>query len=98
MSYFRQSSEMDLVRPVRACFVDVYGAEFGRGACAEREPLLMIRPPRGCCAFISLMASCAHRKAPVRFTATTLFHCSRVRSSIGVARPLVPALLNRTSN
>ena len=48
MSYLRPSSEVDLVRPVMACLVAVYGAEFGRGACAEIEPLLMIRPPRGC--------------------------------------------------
>jgi len=25
----------------------VYGAELGRGACAEIDPLLMMRPPRG---------------------------------------------------
>ena len=47
MSYFRPSSDVDLVRPVIACLVAVYGAEFGRGAWAEIEPLLMIRPPRG---------------------------------------------------
>ena len=47
MSYLRPSSAVDLVSPVIACLVAVYGAEFGRGACAEIEPLLMIRPPRG---------------------------------------------------
>jgi len=31
MSYFRPSSDVDLVRPVIACFVAVYGAEFGGG-------------------------------------------------------------------
>jgi hypothetical protein len=46
MSYFRPSSDVDLVSPVIACFVAVYGAELGRGACAEIEPLLMMRPPR----------------------------------------------------
>jgi hypothetical protein len=76
MSYLRPSSEMHLVSPVMACLVAVYGAELGRGTCAEIEPLLMMRPPRGCCAFISLMASCAHRNAPVRLTATTALHCS----------------------
>src|SRR2546430_14008325 len=35
MSYLRPSRDVDLVRPVIACFVAVYGAEFGRGACAE---------------------------------------------------------------
>jgi hypothetical protein len=29
------------------------GAERGRGACAEIEPLLMMRPPCGACVFIS---------------------------------------------
>ena len=53
MSYFRPSSEMLLVSPVMACLVAVYGAELGRGACAEIDPLLMMRPPRGCCDFIS---------------------------------------------
>ena len=51
MSYFRPSSAVDLVSPLIACLVAVYGAEFGRGACAEIEPLLMIRPPRGDWAF-----------------------------------------------
>jgi len=34
---------MELVKPVIACLP-------GRGLCAETEPLLMIRPPRGGCA------------------------------------------------
>ena len=50
MSNARPSSAADFVSPVMACFVAVYGAEFGRGAWAEIEPLLMIRPPRGLCA------------------------------------------------
>ena len=52
MSYLRPSSDVALVRPVIACLVAVYGAEFGRGTCAEIEPLLTMRPPRGnrsCC-------------------------------------------------
>ena len=32
MSYLRPSSEVDLVSPVIACFVDVYATENGRGA------------------------------------------------------------------
>ncbi len=62
---------MDLVRPVTACLVAVYGAESGRGAWAEIEPLLMMRPPRGDCAFIARNAPCAHRNMPVRLTSTT---------------------------
>src|SRR3954467_5601104 len=76
MSYLRPSSRPPFVKPVIACFVEVYGAEFGRGVCAEIEPLLMIRPPRGVCFFIILNASCVHRKGPVRLTSTTDFHCS----------------------
>src|SRR5436853_6288239 len=98
MSYLRPSRDVDLVRPVIACFVSVYGAEFGRGACAEMEPLLMMRPPRGSCAFMILMASCAHRNAPVRLASTTAIHCSYVRSSIGTPGAPVPALLKRRSS
>ena len=96
MSYLRPSSESDLVSPVMACLVDVYGAEFGRGAWAEIEPLLMMRPPRGDCSFICRNAACAHRNEPVRLMSTTLFHCSRVRSSNGPPA-LMPALLNSRS-
>src|SRR5438445_9701929 len=98
MSYLRPSSEDDLVRPVMACFVAVYGAEFGRGAWAEMEPLLTIRPPRGCWFFMTLIASCVQRKAPVRFASTTDFHCSKVTSSRGTGGAPEPALLNRRSN
>src|SRR5213594_1146645 len=76
MSYFRPSSAVALVRPVIACLVAVYGAELGRGACAEIEPLLMMRPPRGSWVFISLKASWVHRNAPVRLMSTTVFHCA----------------------
>ena len=98
MSYLRPSSEMHLVSPVIACLVAVYGAEFGRGAYAEIEPLLMMRPPRGSCAFIIRMASCAHRNAPVRLTPTTALHCSNVRSSMGTSGAPMPALLNSRSS
>src|SRR5689334_2690847 len=73
MSYFRPSSDVDLVRPVMACLVAVYGTELGRGACAEMEPLLMMRPPRGSWLFMILKASCVQRNAPVRLVSTTDF-------------------------
>jgi hypothetical protein len=41
------SSDRHFVSPVIACLVTVYGVEPGRGACAEIDPLLMIRPPCG---------------------------------------------------
>src|SRR5438093_13498429 len=97
MSYLRPSSEVDLVRPVIACFVAVYGAEFGLGAWADMDPLLTIRPPRGCWFFMTLIASCVQRKAPVRFTSTTVFHCSKVRSSSATGGAESTALLNRLS-
>src|SRR6185503_20184112 len=37
----RPSSDADFVSPVIACLVAVYGAECGRGAYAEIDPLLM---------------------------------------------------------
>ena len=43
----RPSSASVLVSPVMACLVAVYGTEPGRGACADTEPLLMMRPPCG---------------------------------------------------
>src|SRR5262249_21021880 len=64
MSYFRPPRESVLVRPVAACLVAVYGAESGRGACAEIEPLLMMRPPRGFWLFMILNASCAQKNMP----------------------------------
>src|SRR5262245_32169768 len=63
--YLRPSSAVAFVRPVIACLAAVYGAEFGRGAWADIEPLLMIRPPCGVCAFMILIASCVHRNEPV---------------------------------
>src|SRR3954468_5115194 len=61
MSNGRPSSAVDLVRPVLACLVAVYGAEFGRGVMAEIDPLLMIRPPRGVWAFMTRNAACVQR-------------------------------------
>src|SRR5271166_2057072 len=58
----------------------------------------MIRPPRGSCRFIRPKARCAHRKAPVRLTSTTAFHCAKLSSSNGTAGAPWPALLNRRSS
>src|SRR5437899_12131573 len=71
MSYFLPSSDVALVRPVIACLVEVYGAELGRGVWAEIEPLLMMRPPRGCGSFVILRASSVHRNDPVRLGSTS---------------------------
>src|SRR5262244_424941 len=98
MSYLRPSSEVDLVSPVIACFVAVYGAEFGLGAWAEIEPLLMMRPPLGSWAFIWRNASCVHRKVPVKLLLTAECHWSYVRSSSGTEGENWPALLNRRSS
>src|SRR5437763_8035493 len=97
MLYSRPSSESERVNPVSACFVETYGVELRRGTCAETDPLLMILPPCGFCDFIMRKACCAHRNAPVRFTATTSDHCSYVNSSNGMPRVLMPALLNSRS-
>src|SRR5580704_1170377 len=97
ISNLRPSRQIHFVRPVIACLVMVYGIEFGRGTCAETDPLLIILPPCGFCDFIRRTACCAQRKAPVMLTPTTAAHCWKVRLSIGVAGTLVPALLNRTS-
>src|SRR6476661_125561 len=97
MSYFLPSSDPDLVNPVIACLVAVYGAELGRGACAEIEPLLMMHPPRGCWLFIMRNASCMHRNTPVRLMSTTVFHCSTLKSSRLMPGAPTPALLNSRS-
>jgi hypothetical protein len=83
MSYLRPSRAVDFVRPVTACLVAVSDAEPGRGACAASDPLLMMRPPGMSWLFMMRNASCVQRNIPVRFTATTCFHCSYVRSSSG---------------
>src|SRR4029453_12508911 len=97
MSYLRPSSAVDFVRPVTACLVDVYGEELGRGAWAGMEPLLMMRPPRGCWSFMILIASCVQRKGPAGVGSTTAFHFSAVRSAIGMGGAPMPGLLNNTS-
>ena len=58
----------------------------------------MMRPPRGSCAFMILMASCVQRNIPVRLVSTTFFHCLVGQSSSGTAGAPIPALLNRTSS
>src|SRR3569833_3037802 len=71
MSYMRVSSEVDIVRPVTASLIEEYATENGRGAGAEREPFLMMRPPRGDWSFMILRASCVHSNLPVRVVCTT---------------------------
>ena len=90
MEKARPSSEQLLVSPVIACLVEVYAAELGRGLSAEMEPLLMMRPPCGDCAFIRRKACCEHRKGAVRLVATAWFHCSRLSSSNGRPGVKVP--------
>ena len=58
----------------------------------------MMRPPRGVCAFMILIASCVHRNMPVKLVATTFCQVSKGRSSSGMAGAPMPALLNRTSS
>src|SRR5690606_4046972 len=97
ISYLRPSSDVDLVRPVMPCLVAVYGAELGLGDIAEIDPLLMMRPPRGDCSFITRNACWVQRKGPVRFVSTTLRHSSNVSSSRGRPGADTPALLKSTS-
>ena len=90
MSYFRPSSAVDFVRPAMACFVAVYGAEFGRGVCAEIEPLLMMRPPRGAWfSSVEMLLGCS-RTCPDRFVSTTACHWALVSSSSGTAGARCP--------
>src|SRR4051812_49086111 len=72
----RPARPRDPVSRVIACLVAVYAIDCGRGLWAESDPLLMIRPPRGFWLRITRNASRVHRKAPVRFTATTWFHAA----------------------
>src|SRR5882724_6146480 len=62
------------------------------------EPLLMMRPPRGCWLFMILIASCVHRNEPVRLVSTTAFHFSNGSSSRGTGGAPMPALLKRRSS
>src|SRR5580704_7409317 len=71
---------------------------FGRGVCAEIEPLLMIRPPRGSWAFIIRTACWAHRKTPVRLVSTTRCQSARSISSAWAAGPNKPALFTSRSS
>src|SRR6202030_372599 len=81
-----------------ACLVDVYADENGRGACAEIEPLLMMRPPRGVWSFMMRKACWLHRNGPVRLVFTTACHCARLRSSKFTGGAPMPALLKSTSS
>ena len=58
----------------------------GRGTWAEIDPLLMMRPPRGVCAFIWRNACCVQRKAPVRLTSMTFCQASSVIRRASVSR------------
>ena len=98
MLYFRPSSDVARVIPVTACFVAVYGIEFGLGTYADSEPLLMIRPPIGSWFFMIWKACCVQRNVPVRLALTTVIHWSYVRSSSSNGGAPVPALLNSTSS
>src|SRR5271167_1693218 len=80
ISCARPSRDRARVSPVIACLDTVYGAEFGRGTCADSEPLLMILPPLGDCAAMRLNASRAHRNAPVTLTSITERQSSRLTS------------------
>src|SRR6266581_4461966 len=71
---------------------------FGRGVCAEIEPLLMIRPPCGSCAFIIRTACWAQRKTPVRLVSTTRCQSARSISSACAAGPNRPALFTSRSS
>src|SRR5947208_9770261 len=71
---------------------------FGRGVCAEIEPLLMIRPPCGSWPFIIRTACCAHRKTPVRLVSTTRCQSARSISSAWAAGPNSPALFTSRSS
>lgn len=79
----RPSREVHFVSPVMACFEAVYGKEKGLGTWAEREPLLMMRPPGGAWFLKILNASRVQRNGPVRLTFTTRWNVSRDSSSIG---------------
>ena len=91
MLYLRPSKSVDLVIPSTACFVAVYGAEWGRGVYAEMEPLLMILPPRGVC-FLNWRKACwVQTNAAVKFTSMTRRKMSSESSSSGTCGALVPA-------
>src|SRR5439155_20274137 len=60
MSYFLPSSEVDLVRPVSACLVAVWGAELGRGAWADIDALFLLRRPRVYLHLLYRNAACEH--------------------------------------
>ena len=81
MSYLRPSSDVDLVRPGDR----VLGRGVGRRVRPRRvrRDRAVVDDPAAARVwlFIILNASCVHRKTPVRLMSTTVFHCSKVRSS-----------------
>ena len=91
MLYLRPSRSVDLVIPSTACFVAVYGAEWGRGVYAEMEPLLMMRPPCGICDLKIRTASRVQRNVPMRLMFVTCWNFSSESSSMGTAGALMPA-------
>ena len=56
MSYLRPSSDVDLVSPVIACLVAVYGAEFGTRRMRRDRSVVDDAPPRGVWSFIIRIA------------------------------------------
>ena len=52
-----------MAKPVTACFVAVWGAEFGRGAWAEMERLLLMQTPMDVWDFMILKATCVQQDA-----------------------------------
>src|SRR5258707_13993440 len=93
----RQWRLVPLVGPVMVFLVKEEAVDNGRGACAESEPLLMMRPPRGVWSFMMRKACCVHRNGPVRLVFTTACHCARLKSSNGTGGGPLPALLKSTS-
>src|SRR5215207_3793477 len=80
-----------------ACLVAAYAIDRGRGVWAAIEPLLIMRPPCGCCLRMMRNASRVQRKAPVKFTFTTACHSFSRISSSSRGGPPIPALLKSRS-
>ena len=73
------------------------GVELRRGTWADTDPLLMMRPPCGCLALHHAERVLRAKERAGQVSATTFDHCSKVNSSSGMLRVLIPALLNRRS-
>ncbi len=74
---FGRCRSRHVLSPYRALY-------WARGVWAEIEPLLIMRPPRGDCAFISFIACWVQRNTPVRLAPTIEVQCSRVDSSMAM--------------